>query len=467
MNGRLTSTHLKGRTNRSVVRIRCDMVIALASTFFVGLSAVTNNAVFCYIAMLFLPFGLIYPTSLIPVLMVTSLSSNFFAAAEGIGAARLFAIAIVLGVTISMIRNRRKINLFWLRFLILIMIATLLTTAINGAVNMQALSTIGLNLLIAFAFSNIKIDSKEFERILFCVFAAFSIITILIFINLSFSGLQTLFQGRISIDSDVNTNRQAMMCAQLGAFMFGYAVYSPKTKYKVFCIILGLINFFVCLISGSRTGCLAVILGVMVSVIVFNRINKKSLKGIATVASITVIGFLIFQLVVGKNAILAERYSLQGILKNGGTYRWERIICEVKYIIPEHLLFGIGPSSIYETLALRPYLAKPGSSHNIIFSMLTQIGILGSAAYVAVVSSAIRRIIAALRRFPAALIPLSMILTGLFNGIGEVMYCERLFWMVLSFSILCINSRPFEADSADRSEKSASEHRRYLCQRYR
>lgn len=440
MNERPAATHLIRPADRSVIRIHFDMVIAVVSTTLMGLSAVTNNAVFGYAAMLFLPFGLIYPTSLIPVLMVTSLSSNFFAAAEGIGSARLFAIALVLGVVVSMLREHRKINSLWLRFFILIIITTLLTVAINGTFNSQALSIIGLNLLIAFAFSNVRLNSKGFKRILFCVLVTFSIISILVLISLSVSGVQALFQGRVSIDSDVNTNRQAMMCAQMGAFLFGYAVYSPKAKLKVFCYILGFVNFFICLISGSRTGCLALILGVMAAIFIFNRINKKSLKGIAVAALIAFIGFLIFQYVISENAVLAERYALQGVLKSGGTGRWERIVCELKYIIPNHLLFGVGPSSIYETIALEPFLARPGSSHNIIISMLTQIGFVGSAVYIAVFFIAIKKIIAALRKYPFALIPLCMVLTGIFNGIGEVMYCERLLWIVLSLAFLCINS---------------------------
>lgn len=440
MNERTAKTHLMRHAHRSVIRIHSDVVIAIVSTTLMGISAVTNNAAFCYAAMLFLPFGLIYPTSLIPVLMVTSLSSNFFAAAEGVGAARLFAFAIVLGVIISMLRKHRKINFLWLRFFIIIIIATLLTIAINGTLNIQALSIIGLNLLIASAFSNIRLDLKGLKRILFCVFAAFSIISILVFISLSISGVQALFQGRVSIDSDINTNRQAMMCAQMGAFFFGYAVYSQKAKLKVFCYILGLVNFFICLISGSRTGCLALLLGFMAAILVFNRINKKSFKGIAAAVLIVFIGFLIFQYVVSKNAVLADRFALQGILESGGTGRWDRIVAEVKYIIPNHLLFGVGPSSIYEALALEPYLARPGSSHNIIVSMLTQIGIVGSAAYFAIIFSVIKRIIAALRKYPVALIPLCMLLTALFNGIGEVMYCERLLWIVLSLSFLFVNS---------------------------
>ena len=110
MKERLTSAYLTCRADRGVVKIYFDLLIALGSTVLIGLSGITNNAVFCYLALLFLPVGLIYPTSLIPVLMVTSLSSNFFSAAEGIGSARLFALAIVLGVAISMVRNHQKLT---------------------------------------------------------------------------------------------------------------------------------------------------------------------------------------------------------------------------------------------------------------------------------------------------------------------------------------------------------------------
>ncbi|MEL7654822.1 MAG: hypothetical protein AAGU75_02820, partial [Bacillota bacterium] len=44
-----------------------------------------------------------------------------------------------------------------------------------------------------------------------------------------------------------------------------------------------------------------------------------------------------------------------------------------------------------------------------------------------------------LRTHKILIIPLMLILTAVFNGIGEVIYSERLFWNALSLAALCLN----------------------------
>jgi O-antigen ligase len=83
-------------------------------------------------------------------------------------------------------------------------------------------------------------------------------------------------------------------------------------------------------------------------------------------------------------------------------------------------------------------MSDPGSSHNIIVSMLAQVGIVGFVAYMSFYYKVIMKLIKAIRFNIINIIPFMLILTAIFNGIGEVMYSERLFWNALSLAGLSL-----------------------------
>ena len=175
---------------------------------------------------------------------------------------------------------------------------------------------------------------------------------------------------------------------------------------------------------------------------------------------------LVFYLTIQSNPTIRDRMNLTQVISSGGTLRLPRILAEIKYVIPKYPFFGVGPSSINETEALAKYTLDPFSSlssHNFIFSALTQVGIIGFLAYMWFYVAIINETISKIRSFEIFIIPLMLILTGLFNGVGEIMYTERIFWNALSIACLCLTTYSVQEkfDARVRSTKVNFQHIEY------
>jgi O-antigen ligase len=250
---------------------------------------------------------------------------------------------------------------------------------------------------------------------------------------------QILDNGRLTILDSVNENRFAMMFAQLAAFALGYTFFVKKIIIKIFSIMLSIISIYFILLSGSRSAFIGILLGGIFAIILLTVKNKKQKKIAILLLAFGIVSYLAFEYIISTNPILAYRFNIEQVLSSGGTRRWPRVITEIKYVIPNNLLFGVGLTALNEYLATANFMNDPGSSHNFIISMLTQIGIVGFIAYVGFYYKVIIKLIKSLSNHIIYLIPLLLILTAIFNGIGEVMYSERLFWNALSLAGLSLN----------------------------
>ena len=187
-------------------------------------------------------------------------------------------------------------------------------------------------------------------------------------------------------------------------------------------------------------------MGILTTVFIFKNKKNERLKGIIVIGILSLIVNFIFIKVVQQFPVLAYRFTLDSVISSGGTGRWERIVAELKYVIPRNLFFGVGPSSINETIALEGLIPFPGSSHNILISMLTQIGLMGSAGYISFVYGILKKLIKNCESISLSCIPICLIMTGIFTGIGEVVYHERFFWSALALGILCISANHINSE---------------------
>lgn len=416
--------------------INLDYTIAIVTSLLLGFSAMTKGTFFALILLVFTPIGIIKPAYLIPIYYVSSLSSQYFAVSEGLGITRVFGFAIFIGVIIRILTERKTIEGNWIRYLIYIGIATIASFISANHKYMESLLTIGMNLLILFTFANMRLSNNEVHRLFKSIFLAVVIISISILFNAILN--PTVVSGRVTLSEGLNNNTFSVIEAQLSAFLFGYVLYTKSKRIKLLSISLLFLNIYLILISGSRSAFIAITAGVLVTILIINK--KERLKGILVLGLIAVIGIFLFTKVIQHNPVLAYRFNLNSIISTGGTNRWERIVAEVKYIIPQNLLFGVGPISLNETIALQKYLSLPGSSHNILISMVTQIGIVGALGYIIFVYNIVKSILRRIASNSLLCIPLCLILTGIFNGVGEVVYHERFFWSALSLGILCIST---------------------------
>jgi O-antigen ligase len=247
-----------------------------------------------------------------------------------------------------------------------------------------------------------------------------------------------LQNGRLTISESVNENRFAMIFAQLSAYTLAFTVIVKKRLSKITVVFFSILSMYFILLSGSRSAFIGIVFAAIISFVILGIRNKKQRRAVYIFFLLVICGYLGFEYIVSSNPLLAYRFNLEQIISSGGTRRWPRVVTELKYVIPNNLFFGVGLSAINEYIATSKYMSDPGSSHNIIVSMLAQVGIIGFIAYMSFYYKVIMKLIKAIRFNNIYIIPFMLILTAIFNGIGEVMYSERLFWNALSLAGLSL-----------------------------
>jgi O-antigen ligase len=356
----------------------------------------------------------------------------------GVGFNRIIGFVLIFGVFAKMLTNKKRPIKNWIINLIFISFFTLLSFMLGYDKNISILFVIGLNILVFISLTNLSISKEELKRIINALFISIFLVTIFFLIMYLYDNLYIFRNSRFSIIEGVNENRFGMMLAQLSAFCFAYIFYTKKRILRLISFILSMVNIFFVILTGSRSALIGVIVGVLFSIIIFifrqNLIKKSFFTLILFILGI----MLIFYMVAEANPILAKRMSVESVISSQGTRRWPRILNEIKYVYPNHPFLGVGPSSSSETIALSTYMMDPGSSHNIIISSLIQVGLLGFISYYLFFVNIFFKILKEIKTYPIFIIPLTLFLTAVFNGVGEVIYTERLFWNTLSIAALCL-----------------------------
>jgi len=414
-------------------------IIAAVMTIMLFVSASSGSITLTLLPYAFLPIGLVKPEFLLPAYFISSLSSNYFLAAQGIGFTRLLAVTIIIGVAIRLFARRKPLLSKW--FINCAFIAAF--TFISYLLGMDSDSTpfliMVLNILVLIAMTNLSLEKDELIRLFRAILLAVLIATI--YYLLSF--IQSpgyLENGRLTIAEGVNEDDFAMMLGQLSAYSLAYMFFSKNTFVKIACLFAGVVNTYFILLTGSRSALIGISLGLILTLLISGYVQKRLTKRLIGIIILCIAVATVFYFVIEASPVLTERMNMESVVSSGGTRRWPRVILEIQYVIPNHLLFGVGPSAVNETIALGQYTDDPGSSHNFIISTLTQVGILGFAAYMVFFWKIIKGTISKLRTHEMLIIPLMLILTAVFNGIGEVIYCTRLFWNTLSLAVLCLSA---------------------------
>jgi len=201
--------------------------------------------------------------------------------------------------------------------------------------------------------------------------------------------------------------------------------------------------------TGSRSAIFAVIMG-LILLVAFKKYYSYSFIKATFIMLVFLCGTFLMILNVPA---LFERLNILRIIESGGSGRVAMILAEIKYIIPQNLWFGVGIGTTSEVAALEPYFPyTPYSATNIVFSMLTQVGILGTVAFLSYFIIIIRRVIKFRYFYGVILIPGLMFVSALFQGIGENVFYERYLWNTIA--IICVCFRLSKKDLSLKKEKA-------------
>jgi O-antigen ligase len=414
------------------------VLFTLVSIFAICSFAYTGSQIYFFLLFLLLPFGLLRPQALIPAYFIASLSSDFFVASEGVGLGRMLALAIVLGVLLKVSLRRQPVLKKWFPSLILFSASITISTLNAYDSELAGLFVMGLNLIVFLSLVSLGLTHEEILELIKMILIAV-LMTSLFFLFLALRGnLLVLWDRRMTISEGVNENRFGMMLAQMSAFCIAYSFISRSIIVKAACLMVGLLNIFFIFQTGSRSALIGIIGGVLIATsIYYVKILKLGQWILFLGITVILVGGNIVS-IINKNPMLAGRMNIQGIIDSGGTRRWPRIVAEIKYVIPAHFLFGVGLGANNERFALDPIIGDPGSSHNLIVSTIAQIGIVGFAIVATLLLNILKKMSEKIRIYPVIIIPLMLVITASFNGIGEVMFTERIFWNALALGGVCL-----------------------------
>jgi O-antigen ligase len=377
------------------------------------------------------------PLYILPVYVISSLSSDYFIAGEGLGISRFLGIIVIVGGIIYIFRNKRVFNKKNSMYLVVILTFCLISSVFSLTGSLHPFFLFVQYFAVVFVLSQFRnIDLKIFTQLL--VFS--SAITILVLAFTLKENLIAVQVQRLTTSDTVNENRFAMMLAQLASIIYAaFLIFNKKRLLQLLLISIILLTFFMLILSGSRSATIGIIISIVL--FTFYLFKNQTRKFILPVFVILILGFFFVTEIQKMDIPFLDRFTIENIQSSGGSKvridTWKTL---VPISIEKRLLFGygFGAVNIYE-LARENGLQH--SAHNFLIDMFLQIGIFGISLFFSYFYFVAKRMKNYLHN-PLMYLPVMILLTSLFNGIGETIFTEKLFWNGIALSWLYMNNLP-------------------------
>lgn len=255
---------------------------------------------------------------------------------------------------------------------------------------------------------------------------------------LSFSGIRSMTSQYV-FDDSLNANTISCASALSACVVLGVSTYKERANMIPTYVFMGLCTITI-LFAGSRTSLLALLLAVVANVVLSNRFqNKKyNLKKFFSfiVLAGVLIGVLVF--VMSKNVDILNRFTFSNANYKDAlsiTMRTDVWKALWEYVIPEHLLLGVGYGLMNVKTAVASYVPYAKHAHNIFFAILSETGLIGLTLYSYFFFYSFKILFSKENKVCRLfLVILPIIIFAVFNGMGEEMIDRR--WMWLSFGLI-------------------------------
>lgn len=408
-----------------------DMTILLVAAMLL-----TRQALFGALVILLAIYTSRKITRLIPLLFVSSLYSNYFLLVGNVSLGRIIAIIFVTRCLVELLFRSNKLFIQYSYPLIVVMAISVISLCFSDYHALISITTM-LNWLLFITSGYISLGQDERELVLKETFK-FSLI-VLLCINISGIISPNYVDGRLSVGISSNANNFAMMVVQVSTLIVAYLYMiriHNKSKLPTLILIMLVVadSFYLIFKSGSRTSLIAWTLTITI-LFLHKKVHVKKnwvLKKyvcliLLLVGTLVSIGFL-----TTKNSEIGKRFTLESIKETGGSGRIGIIKTTFSEILPRYLFLGVGPSTSAEIAAVKSYYSDGNSNHNLLISMVTQVGILGTIAYMFFFFRIILDSMRASRNNDLIFVLMAIVIAAFINGIGEVIFDERFFWTALS-----------------------------------
>lgn len=431
----------------------CD-ILSYTILLLIGFCMITQIVAFSYVALilaLFVTFK--YNESLIPILFFVFLLPTMFDPGLAIGIDKILLAIVFLGNILSPSHVRGiKYGLKCLPFFIWLIIACFL----SGYLTTYSDAWAGMGILVSdiivfLMYVNSALPQSKIPEIV----ERFAKCAFLMMILLLFKSILNPISvnDRLTLEDDLNINGFAMCVTQTSSVLFTFMLFCKKNAMERFVYLAAFtIGLFLLISTGSRSATIALLGSCSILYLATMKLKKLSLLRILYLLVLFVILTVVFNYVISNNSYIGERYTVESLVESDGASRGISMAIEVEHVIPENIILGVGPSGRSEMDAVSRY-GGYYSSHNIIISTLTQIGIFGFIPFVIICFIIIRKLFKMVKISPIYSIPLGLVLACILNGIGEVVYNSRMMWFALSFSLYLINSNSIEGVLSNKKVK--------------
>lgn len=368
---------------------------------------------------------------IINLLFVSSTVPTFFILPESIknnfGIGRIIGLMVLFYFIIDLLIDRAvDLRLLWILLIITIMnsFSTLFSYDIISSFNIYLMLTFHMG--VFFALSNMKLNFCLIRKLL----SLSSFLLIIFFAYIFLSNLGEFYGIGISISKDINKNRFAMGLVITGIISF-FNIYENNFLKRMMFFVSYLLDVYILFLSGSRTATIALLLGSFVYFVYMIK-NNKIMHNIYLVFVLFLIIIIIFVILSNSTFYenIIERYALSNMIVSKGAFRligWEN---DIKYVIPNNLLLGTGLGSVSETKAQMSFDLNPVPAHNIIISLISQVGVIGFILYIILFVYIFLKVNKPKKTNDEIIFFIFILISIILNGIGESIFSERSIWLI-------------------------------------
>lgn len=388
------------------------------------------------------------PIVIFPTCFVASLSntyfglSQFFASSSGMSVGRFLSPILIISILISLLSNsKRNIlnnNITILTFLFIVYCFFSCCISITGS--FSPFIVIIQSLLILLFLPGL--NDIDLNRLMRLMWTSSLLVVLGIWLYVIRDGIEMLLYDRFTRNDEVNSNRIAMICVQVGSALIVPFIIGKNKFLKIGSIVGYLLALVLTFFTGSRTGLISIIFAPVIVFMVLpqtGRFSSKKTKNrnIILLVLFALVVFFIFTKLGEYDSKVLSRYSFQEVEESGGSGRMGAIEVMLNEIFPMYPVFGVGLSGEnFVAVSIKYGITHP--CHNIFLDSLCQLGIVGFLLFISLITLIIRKSVSSLREAGNMLMvmPLILFVASVLNGIGETIYLEKFFWNNLALCVL-------------------------------
>jgi len=397
-----------------------------------------KNGVLGLLAILISLVFILKPVYILPPLFVASLLGEYFVAFNGIGLSRIFVLVFIVGSILTAVKERTKFNPKHVVMCLALCLFNIVSSATSITGTLEPAITMDLNILVLFFmyYTDLK-DIKIYIKTMSLCLIILSLYTT--YMVVWGSGMTVMDRGvsRIVLNELVNPNQLGLALAQIGAFLFGLIIVIKGKYHKALLFSVLMITTVNLILTGSRSSAVAVIVSILI-VVLINLCKRGNASKKLIIIIVLLILPCIYLILANSGLEVMTRYSVDSVTEYGGTGRlqiWDAIL---RYIVPENPLFGVGFGGANVIAALEPYIGFNHGTHNILVTMLAQLGVIGAFIYIAFFIKSTAIIVKNYMTIDYLAMPLTMILAAFVNGIGEDIFSSRFLWIDIGLAFMII-----------------------------